>query len=59
MGFEERASTFSKRPVLPMSDDVVFTFGLDFPTAAVMVAFLFFRQPPPMGTLRRAPPFVQ
>ncbi|KAF5766242.1 hypothetical protein HanXRQr2_Chr15g0713071 [Helianthus annuus] len=47
----------------PSSDDTTdFSFPeveIGFPTVVAMVVPLFFRQPPPMGTLRRAPPLVQ
>lgn len=48
----------------PPSDDTVLINlppPLDFPFAAdvTLTTLLFFLQPPPMGTLRRAPPLVQ
>ncbi|GLT39046.1 hypothetical protein SLA2020_132540 [Shorea laevis] len=44
----------------PISDATVFILlaAVDFPIET-LVLFLFFRHPPPIGTFRRAPPFVQ
>ena len=43
----------------PMSEDELESFESLPESLDDDLTFLFFRQPPPMGTLRKAPPLVQ